>query len=137
MKNDVIVGLGSNIDALIHIEKAVQLIEKEAENGATELKRARIVETTPLGFKDQANFFNSAIRFKTVLDPKALKNRLLEIENALGRVRTNNKNGPRTIDLDILVWNGEIVDYDVAERDFLQEAIEALQPGLIRKLIEK
>jgi len=59
-----------------------------------------------------------------------LKRRLREIESGLGRVRTANKNGPRTIDLDILVWNGEVVDADVYERGFLRDSIIELLPGI-------
>ncbi len=58
-----------------------------------------------------------------------MKTRLREIESGLGRVRTGNKNGPRTIDLDILVWNGEVVDDDVYEREFLKTSIRELLPG--------
>jgi len=127
MKNDVIVGLGSNIDPRGHIEKAIALIEKKF----TRVTQSPLLKTTPLGFSDQDDFINGAVRFLTDLNPAELKIWLRNIENALGRVRTENKNGPRTIDLDILVWNGELIDVDIPTRDFLQLSIEALYPGLI------
>jgi len=126
-RNDVIVGMGSNIDPLSNLEKALRVIEKKFPG----LAASGFVETAPLGFKDQAHFYNGALRFKTEMDRVALKSWLLTIEKDFGRIRTANKNGPRTLDLDLLVWNGKIVDKDVPERDFLQNAIEVLWPGLI------
>lgn len=133
MSNDVIVGLGSNIDPIANIEKALGQIKTTF----TAVTISPLIKTTPLGFKDQDDFYNGAVRFKTSLTVLALKGWLLNVENDLGRIRTANKNGPRTIDLDILVWNGEILDKDVEQRDFLQSAIETLQPGVIKKEIHK
>ena len=129
MNNDVIVGLGSNIDPIANIEKALEQILTTF----TEVRVSPLIKTMPLGFKDQDHFYNGAVRFKTSLEALSLKTWLLNVEDDLGRIRTANKNGPRTIDLDILVWNGEIVDKDVEHRDFLQSAIETLQPGVIKK----
>jgi 2-amino-4-hydroxy-6-hydroxymethyldihydropteridine diphosphokinase len=55
---------------------------------------------------------------------------LKELESKLGRVNTDNRYGPRTIDLDILVWNGEVVDEEVYEREFLRKSIKELLPDL-------
>ncbi len=126
MKNDVIVGLGSNIDPRIHIEKALTQIKTRF----LKVRASEFIFTEPIGFKHQARFCNGAVRFSTDLSAETLKSWLLALEDALGRVRTENKNGPRTIDLDILVWNGKIIDPDVEERDFLQSAIKTLQPDL-------
>lgn len=134
MNNDVIVGLGSNIQPATNIEKAVTIIK----NKFLDIDRSCIIETEPIGFIGQDNFYNGALRFKTKLRLKALKQWLLDVEHRLGRVRTENKNSPRTIDLDILVWNGEIIDEDVYIRTFLQTAIEELWPGLIQsEMIKK
>lgn len=126
MKNDVIVGLGSNIDPTTHIEKALTQIKTRFSDILT----SEFVITKPIGYKDQADFCNGAVRFLTDLSMEELKTWLLNVEDTLGRIRTENKNSPRTIDLDILVWNGEIVDKDVEHRDFLKNAIAALQLGL-------
>jgi 2-amino-4-hydroxy-6-hydroxymethyldihydropteridine diphosphokinase len=45
-------------------------------------------------------------------------------------VKTDNKHGPREIDLDILVWNGEVVDEEVYEREFLRKSINELMPEM-------
>jgi len=126
MKNDVIVGLGSNINPMIHIEKALAQIKTRF----LDIKTSEFIFTEPIGFKHQARFCNGAVRFTTDLSVETLKSWLLALEDVLGRVRTENKNAPRTIDLDILVWNGKIIDPDVEERDFLQSAIKALHPTL-------
>lgn len=126
MKNDVIVGLGSNIRPVENISHAIGVML----TCFSEIRVSCLIKTEPLGFKDQAPFYNGAVRFKTDLNPDALKQSLLEIEDQLGRVRTENKNGPRTIDLDILVFNGKIVDPDVHERAFLQQSIYELAPEL-------
>jgi len=132
VKNDVVLGIGSNIEPLANIEKALKKI-KEKVSG---LKVSRFVETEPLGFKDQAHFLNGAVRFKTESDRDPLKKWLLSLEDELGRMRTKNRNAPRTIDLDILVWNGKVVDEDVYERDFLQKAIKELAPTLAIEHVE-
>ena len=55
-----------------------------------------------------------------------LISRLKCIENNLDRIRGKNKNGPRTIDLDVVIWNGDVVDKDVYERDFLRNSIKQI-----------
>ncbi len=129
MKNDVVVDLGSNIDPDVNIEKAIARIREKFLT----IDCSHLVETEPIGYEDQANFYNGAVRFKTALSSERLKQWLLTVERDLGRVRRENKNGPRTMDLDILIWNGSIVDEDVYRRDFLQTAIKELWPGLFGK----
>ncbi len=129
MSNDVIVGLGSNINPINNINKAVQIITERF----SDIQTSRLIKTAPIGFKDQDHFYNGAVRFKTDLSATALKKILLKLEDQLGRIRTENKNGPRTIDLDILVWNGEIIDPDVKERHFLQASIQELAPEFSKK----
>ncbi len=133
MKNDVIIGLGSNINPVENIKSAIQIIKTRF----SEITVSPIIKTAPLGFKDQADFYNGAIRFKTVLSADTLKKYLVSLEDKFGRVRTSNKNGPRTIDLDILTWNEEIIDQDVYDRYFLQKSIEALASGLLKGRISK
>jgi len=123
--NRAVLGLGSNIDPEENTRKAIELIRAEFRL----VKTSSFVRTEPVGFKEQAPFLNGALLIETELDAASLKTRLKEIETVLGRVRTGNKNGPRTIDLDILVWNGEVIDDDVHEREFLKSSIVELLPG--------
>lgn len=124
--NRVVIGVGSNIRAKENISLARAAIESEHEL----LKASTFVKTEPLGFKDQDKFTNGAFLIRTEMDREGLNSWLKDLEKKLGRLQTENKNGPRTIDLDIVVWNGEIVDEDVNERDFLKKSVLELVPEL-------
>ncbi|MDK8184131.1 2-amino-4-hydroxy-6-hydroxymethyldihydropteridine diphosphokinase [Paenibacillus sp. UMB4589-SE434] len=70
-----------------------------------------VYETDPVGYEDQPAFLNMTARVVTTLEPLALLDVMLGIEHQLGRVR-DIRNGPRTIDLDILWMNGHISNND-------------------------
>lgn len=124
--NRAVIGLGSNINAEENIRRA-----KEAIAGEFMLiKSSSFVETEPVGFKEQDRFINGALLIETELNAARLESRLKVLETELGRVKTDNKYGPRSIDLDILVWNGEVVDEEVYEREFLRKSINELMPDL-------
>jgi 2-amino-4-hydroxy-6-hydroxymethyldihydropteridine diphosphokinase len=93
-------------------------------------KVSTIRETLPIGYTDQANFLNCSVLLETQNFMEQFKYYLKDVENRLGRIRTANKNGPRTIDLDIIIWNGEIVDANYYERDFLKKSIKEIFPHL-------
>ena len=122
--NTVVIGVGSNINPEENIHQA----KKEIESVHELLNSSAFIKTKPLGYKEQDDFTNGAHLIRTSMNRKELTSWLKELENKLGRVKTENKNGPRTIDLDILVWNGEVVDKDVSERQFLRDSIKELLP---------
>lgn len=124
--NRVVIGLGSNIDPQSHMLEARRRIGERFHVLAT----SRIVPTRPVGYSDQADFLNSVMLIETDWEKDVLHDWLRIVETDLGRVRTSNKNGPRTMDLDILVWNGLIVDNDVYERDFLKDGIREVMPEI-------
>ena len=66
------------------------------------------------------------------LNLKDLKDYLKNMEKILGRVRTENKNGPRTIDLDIVVFNNKIIDNDFYKYDFVRNSVLELTPNIDR-----
>ena len=70
---------------------------------------SQLRETEPVGVVDQPPFLNGAVAIETTLAPRELLDVLLEIERSLGRVREE-RWGPRTIDLDLLVYGDEVVD---------------------------
>jgi len=75
---------------------------------------SRVYETAPVGTVDQPNFLNAALLIRTQLSAEALKaGPLWEVEQVLGRVRTADKNAPRTIDLDIALFNYDVLDVGV------------------------
>jgi 2-amino-4-hydroxy-6-hydroxymethyldihydropteridine diphosphokinase len=89
-----------------------------------------IWETDPVG-SDGPRFLNAAAWISTSLSPEALKSQVLSvIEQELGRVRTADKNAPRTIDLDIIVFDEAILESNLWKRDFLAIPISELRPDL-------
>jgi len=95
--------------------------------------------TDPVGYEEQPRFLNGAVELETELSPRELLQRLLEIERRLGRVRdAGPRFGPRTIDLDLLLYGDETVDEPgltvphprLAERRFALEPLAELDPGL-------
>lgn len=123
MENDVIIGLGSNIRGRQNIKKAIEILE----SGFCVCQFSGPIITSPVGIEDQPDFFNAVVLIKTSLSRNELNVRLKEIEDEMGRDRTRPKFGPREIDLDIIVWNGEVVDDDYYERDFLRKLVENIQ----------
>lgn len=124
--NQAILAVGSNIEPQAHIQQALAILRQEQ----VFLEQSTFTETSPRGFIQQANFSNGAFSIETHLDKAELKQYLKQVEARLGRVRTENKNGPRTIDLDVIVFNGTIVDTDFYYYDFVRKAVTELMPEL-------
>jgi 2-amino-4-hydroxy-6-hydroxymethyldihydropteridine diphosphokinase len=134
----VYVGIGSNLgEREDTIRQALALLA--AEPGIELDAVSSIRETDPVGIVDQPKFLNGAARVFTDLPPRAVLDRLLAVEQRLGRVRTGERFGPRTIDLDLLVYADEVVDEDglgvphprLAERRFVLEPLVELDPELV------
>jgi 2-amino-4-hydroxy-6-hydroxymethyldihydropteridine diphosphokinase len=103
------VGVGANLGPKeVTILRAVDLLG--ATEGIEVLELSRLRETEPVGVTDQPLFLNGAVALETTLSPWELLDVLLRIEQELGRVRDDERWGPRTIDLDLLVYGDENVD---------------------------
>lgn len=129
--NLVIVGVGSNINPGDNVQKAKELISEKY----TIIKSSRFIKTKPIGYKDQDDFLNGGFLIETSLEQHLFKQFLNDIENRLGRIRTDDKNEPRTIDLDIVIWNGNVVDSDYYERDFLQTIVKELDKNIANSAV--
>lgn len=107
------VGLGSNIEPREeNLNRALQLIEENDD--VTIVKRSSIYETEPVDYTEQDKFLNMVIKLKTSMKNLELLQFLQEVETTLGRKREEEiEKGPRTIDLDILLFNNENRDLDV------------------------
>jgi 2-amino-4-hydroxy-6-hydroxymethyldihydropteridine diphosphokinase len=90
------------------------------------VKVSEMIKTKPIGIENQPDYTNGAVKISTELNKEDLTVLIKAIEDKMGRDRTVPKFGPRTIDLDIVVWNGEIVDNDYYTRDFLQKSVSEL-----------
>ncbi|HQJ12434.1 MAG TPA: 2-amino-4-hydroxy-6-hydroxymethyldihydropteridine diphosphokinase [Anaerolineae bacterium] len=100
------IALGSNIAPERALPEAVRRLAKVCRVLAV----SPVYETAPVGKTDQPNFLNAAALIETDLPAADLKAQLQVIERELGRVRTTDKNAPRTIDLDIALYNEAVFD---------------------------
>jgi len=105
--NRVFISLGSNIDAEHNLPEAVRRLATRCRLLAV----SPVYETLPVGTTDQPNFLNAAVLIETGLAAAELETQVLDaIEQELGRVRTADKNAPRTIDLDISLFGDQVLD---------------------------
>ncbi len=106
--NRIYLLLGSNIDKELNLPAAVAMLRRMCQV----IELSSVYETIPMGLKEQPNFFNMAALIETDLDPCQVKLQIIQpIEIELQRQRNADKNAPRTIDLDIILYNDEIFDY--------------------------
>ena len=130
----VYLSLGSNLD-----DRAVNLrvaIERLGALGKV-VKVSSLYETEPVEFTQQPWFLNCAVELDTEKMPKQLLAGILELERQMGRKRTQKK-GPRTIDIDILLFGNSIVDTQgltvphpaMHERRFVLEPLAEIAPDL-------
>jgi 2-amino-4-hydroxy-6-hydroxymethyldihydropteridine diphosphokinase len=131
------VGLGANLGRREDtLRRAIELLG-EAE-GVAVVAVSQLRETDPVGVLDQPRFLNGAAALETTLSPRRLLDVLLEIERKLGRVRDGTRWGPRTVDLDLLMFDDEVVDEPglrvphprLHERRFALEPLAELDPEL-------
>jgi len=133
------IGLGANLgkrDATI--AEALRLLDEDDRTSV--LGSTVPIETEPVGYEDQPRFLNAAAKLATTRSPRELLELLLSIERALGRVRGEGpRYGPRTIDLDLLVYGDETIDEPALvvphprlhERRFALEPLAELDPELV------
>jgi len=126
------IGIGSNLgDREKNISDAIRRMRET--QGIEVKKLSRIYETEPVDGPKQPDFLNAVMQIETELLPRELLLAIQKIENQLGRTRTV-KYGPRTIDLDILVYGNERIDEPdlkiphprMDERDFVLEPLKDL-----------
>lgn len=131
------VGLGANLgDREATIRRALGALA--AAPGVELAAVSQLRETEPVGYVDQPLFLNGAAALETTLEPRELLELLLRIERELGRTRTGPRYGPRTIDLDLLLYDGirlrepglTIPHPNVHERAFVLEPLAELDPVL-------
>jgi 2-amino-4-hydroxy-6-hydroxymethyldihydropteridine diphosphokinase len=130
------VAVGSNIDPAGNVRNAVRLLARHTRIVAV----STVYLTEPEARPDQPPFYNCVVAIDTDLDPITLKYEVLRcIESDLGRKRTSDKHAPRTIDLDLILYDdlvlqaGDLVipDPELAKRAFLTLPLNELAPDLM------
>jgi 2-amino-4-hydroxy-6-hydroxymethyldihydropteridine diphosphokinase len=118
--------LGSNINPEVNLPAAVQRLKEYGTLCAV----SNVWETTPVGFLDQANFLNAAVLLETSEPAETFHARVIRpIEQHLHRVRTGNPNAPRTIDLDLVLYDDQILTlarHQIPAPDILTQAFVAI-----------
>lgn len=132
------IGLGSNVgDRRAHLDAAVHALA--VCPGVRVVAVSAYLETAPVGPAGQGPYLNAAATLETTLDARPLLDALLEIERTRGRDRTREQRwGPRTLDLDLLVFGDRVIDEPglrvphprLGERAFVLEPLAEIAPDL-------
>ncbi len=142
LPNLAYLSLGSNIEPERNLAAAVNWLGRWGRVQAV----STVWESAPLGFADQPNFLNTAVLLETGLSAQALRQEAIaSIEMALGRVRTANKNAPRTIDIDIMLFNQAVLQLgerhipspEVLERPFVAIPLAEIAPDYVHPETEQ
>ncbi len=132
------VGLGANLGEREEtLRRALELLAETA--GAEVVAVSAFRETDPVGYLDQPRFLNGAAALETSLAPRELLEALLAVERELGRTREGARFGPRTVDLDLLLYGDAQLDEPgltlphprLHERRFALEPLAELDPELV------
>jgi 2-amino-4-hydroxy-6-hydroxymethyldihydropteridine diphosphokinase len=132
------VGLGANLgDRERTLREAVATLD--SEEGIEVVAVSMLRETAPVGVGEQPLFLNGAAALDATLEASELLERLLAVERRFGRVRIAGEHGPRTLDLDLLLYGDKKIDKPglavphprLHERRFVLEPLVELDPGLI------
>lgn len=108
--HDAYIGLGSNLDdPVAQIRTALEALNRIASTRV--VRQSSLYRTAPVGYADQPDFVNAVARVATGLAPRALLHELLELERGRGRIRAI-PNGPRTLDMDLLLFDDECIAQD-------------------------
>jgi 2-amino-4-hydroxy-6-hydroxymethyldihydropteridine diphosphokinase len=132
------VGLGANLgDREQTLSAAADALG--GEPGIEVVAVSTLRETEPVGVGEQPRFLNGAAELETMLTARELLDRLLAVEQRFGRVRIVGEHGPRTLDLDLLLYGDEVIEEPgltvphprLHERRFVLEPLAELAPGLL------
>ncbi len=141
--NNAYLALGSNIDAENNLPSAAELMFAYGEIADV----SQVWESTPVGFVDQDNFLNGVVLLKTICSIQQIRQQLIpEIESKLNRIRDpKNKNAPRTIDVDLVLFNNTIFeeegfslpDPDILIRPFLIIPLAEISPHYLHPVLKQ
>ncbi|EMI5490218.1 2-amino-4-hydroxy-6-hydroxymethyldihydropteridine diphosphokinase [Providencia stuartii] len=130
--------IGSNLgEPLKQAQQAIDALSAIPHCRVT--KTSAVYRSKPLGPQDQNDFLNMAVLLETELEPEALLDHTQRIELELGRVRKEERWGPRTLDLDIMLFGDRVINtprltiphYGLKEREFMLYPLSDIAPNLI------
>lgn len=130
------IALGSNLgDSMYYIHAAIDIVSKRI---GKVLKQSSVISTKAYGYEDQPDFLNAVIKVDTELEPLELLKELKNIEKDLDRKKTF-RWGPRTIDLDIILYEDIVFDSDILHiphidflnRRFVIEPLKEIEENII------
>jgi len=141
MNNLAYLSIGSNLG---NREQNLKTAVQKLESIGTVLCVSSLYETEPVEFTDQPMFLNSAVALETSASPARLIEQLIEIEKGMGRERIQRK-GPRTIDLDILLFGDQILNTEkltiphpaMQHRRFVLEPLAEIAPEVIHPVLKR
>jgi 2-amino-4-hydroxy-6-hydroxymethyldihydropteridine diphosphokinase len=134
--NRAFLSLGSNLNPEQNLRAAVERLGAFGQVEAV----SSVWQTSPLGRADQPDYLNAAVLLATPLSALALRNEAIPaLERALGRVRTSDKNASRTIDVDIMLFNHDVIrlgtrripDPEILERPFVAITLAEIAPDYV------
>ncbi len=132
------IGLGSNLGTPVQqLEQALKAIEMHSQ--MVLLASSHFYASSPMGPQNQPDYVNAVCKIKTSLQPQELLAALQDMENQQGRERLGDRWGPRTLDLDILLFNDltlktselTLPHYGMQEREFVLVPLFEISPDLI------
>jgi 2-amino-4-hydroxy-6-hydroxymethyldihydropteridine diphosphokinase len=138
MNTIAFIGLGSNLDdPERHVRTAI--CELDQLPASEVLAASPLYRSAPMGPQDQDDYINAVVQLRTQLAPLDLLDQLQRLENQHGRVRLGERWGPRTLDLDLLLYGDKCIDlprlkvphYGITERNFVVLPLFDIAPKLI------
>ncbi|MGF1741106.1 2-amino-4-hydroxy-6-hydroxymethyldihydropteridine diphosphokinase [Vibrio profundum] len=131
------IAVGSNLsDPAAQAQQAIEALKQLPKS---EFARAsKLYTSSPMGPQDQPNYINAVVKITTQLTPLELLDQTQSIENTHGRVRKDERWGPRTLDLDIILYGDHTIDlprltiphYGMKEREFVLYPLAEIAPNL-------
>lgn len=142
VETDAYIGLGTNLgDRELNLLRAIAELGKLPDSRVSGL--SPFYETSPVGVIDQPHFYNAVLRLSTTLSPQELLHRLQQIETSTFQRRRSLRWGPRSMDLDLLLYGDVIIASDeltiphaaMDKRRFVLQPLHDLAPDLRHPLL--
>ncbi len=141
--NNVFLGIGTNLgDREVNLREAIGKIR---ENIGRVGDSSSVYETAPWGFESENDFLNMVVRVETELPPRVLMKKALLIESMLGRVRTGKGYTSRVIDIDILLYDDQVIEENgltiphplMQARRFVLVPLCEIAPDVVHPILRK